>query len=579
MQKYISIYILLFVTLTISAQEKEVSLKFVETSDIHGHFYPYNFLEKKDWSGSLARVYSYIEEKRKTHNDNLILIDNGDILHGQPSVYYYNFIDTVSPHLCAEMMNYMRYDIGNIGNHDIEPGRRVFERWAADCNFPVLGANVIDISTEEPFLKPYEIIEREGVKVAILGMVTPAIPVWLPENLWKGLRFDDMEKTAKKWIKIIKKNENPDLIIGLFHAGQFESLLGGKYRDNASLGVARKVPGFDIVMMGHDHILECKKIISDSGDTILVVNPANDGMAIAEIDVTFKLRYGKVQEKIINGAIISVDQFHPNQEFLKHFHSQYETIQEFLSKKIGTFEETLSTRQAYFGPSSFVDFIHSLQLQITGADISFAAPLAYDAEIKKGDITVTDMFTLYKFENLLYTMRLSGKEIKKYLEESYDMWIDRMKSPNSHLLKLKDKSKWDTGFNALKYFSYNFDSAAGIIYTVDVTKRKGSKINITAMADGTPFDMNKEYTVVINSYRGNGGGELLTKGAGIPQDKIKERIITSTDKDMRYYLMNYIQEKKILNPQPLYQWKFIPEEWTIPAGKRDYDILFNSPNN
>ena len=95
------------------------------------------------------------------------------------------------------------------------------------------------------------------------------------------------------------------------------------------------------------------------------------------------------------------------------------------------------------------------------------------------------------------------------------------------------------------------------------------------MADGTPFQMDKIYKVAINSYRGNGGGDLLTKGAGIPKEELKSRIITSTEKDLRYYLMKRIEEKKQLDPKPLNQWKFIPEEWTVPAAKRDCETVFN----
>ena len=97
--------------------------------------------------------------------------------------------------------------------------------------------------------------------------------------------------------------------------------------------------------------------------------------------------------------------------------------------------------------------------------------------------------------------------------------------------------------------------------------------------DGTPFHMDKMYTVALNSYRGNGGGELLTKGAGISQDELKERIISSTDKDLRYYLMQYIEQKKVIEPRALGQWKFIPEEWAVPASKRDYEFLFGTNRN
>lgn len=559
----------------VTGQEKDVKLKIVQTSDIHGNFYPYDFILSRDAAGSLARVHAFVQKERSTYKNNLILLDNGDILQGQPTAYYYNYIDTVSPHLTAEIMNFMGYDAGNMGNHDIETGRAVFDRWSADCRFPILGANIVETATGKTHFKPYEVLERDGVKVVVLGMITPAIPVWLSENLWKGLRFDDMEDTARKWMKIIREKENPDLVIGIFHAGQDAMLMGGKYRENASLDVARNVPGFDIVLMGHDHARECKKVVNAAGDSVLIVDPASNGIVVSNIDVTLKLRNGKVVDKKVSGVLSETEDYGISDEFMTHFAAQYATIRNFVSKKIGRFTETVSTRPAYFGSSAFIDLIHTLQLEISGAEISFAAPLSYDAEIGKGDVYVNDMFNLYKYENMLYTMKLSGKEIHGALEMSYDLWTNRMQSPDDHLLLFRENRREGAADRAsLKNLSFNFDSAAGIIYTVDVTKPRGEKVTILSMADGTPFDMNKIYKVALNSYRGNGGGELLTKGAGISQDELKERVINSTDKDLRYYLMNYIEGKKVIEPRALGQWKFIPEEWTVPAAKRDYEYLF-----
>ena len=92
------------------------------------------------------------------------------------------------------------------------------------------------------------------------------------------------------------------------------------------------------------------------------------------------------------------------------------------------------------------------------------------------------------------------------------------------------------------------------------------------MADGSPFFMDKIYKVALTSYRGNGGGELLTKGSGIPQEKLKERIIFSTDKDLRFYLMNYIENKGTMDPKALNQWKFVKDKGTVRGAERDYKV-------
>ena len=560
---------------TMEAQEKVVKLKIVETSDVHGNFYPYDFVRRQPSAGSLARVYTWVQQERRRFGDNLILLDNGDILQGQPSAYYYNYIDTVSPHLTAEMLNFMAYDAGNMGNHDIETGRAVFDRWTGDCRFPVLGANILDTATGKTHLKPYVVLEREGVKIAVLGMITPAIPMWLSENLWPGLRFEDMETAARKWIPFIREQEKPDVIIGLFHAGKNAVWMGGKYRDNASVEVASRVPGFDVVLAGHDHARACFKVANEAGDSVLVVNPANNAVTVGDVEVTLTLRGGKVTDKLVEGRLTDVGALEPSPEFMQHFAGQYDAIQAFVSKKIGRFTQPISTRPAYFGPSAFVDLIHRLQLEIGKAEISLAAPLSFDARIEAGDIYVSDMFNLYKYENMLYTMSLSGKEIRGALEMSYALWTNQMHSPGDPLLLLRESSV--SGAEERTFFqhpSYNFDSAAGIIYTVDVTRPAGQKVTILSMADGTPFDENRMYKVAVNSYRGNGGGELLTKGAGISQEELKSRILFSTDKDLRYYLMQYIEQRQIVTPRSLDQWKFIPANWVKPAAERDYKKLF-----
>ena len=169
---------------------------------MHGAYFPYDFITRQPLKGSLARISTYLNEQRKQYGEeNVLLMDNGDILQGQPVAYYYNFIDTTSTHVCAAMLNYLKYDVGNMGNHDIETGHAVYDRWTSQCRFPMLGANIIDRSTNEPYLPPYRILERDGVRIAVLGMITPAIPSWLPETMWSGLRFEDMETCARHWVE------------------------------------------------------------------------------------------------------------------------------------------------------------------------------------------------------------------------------------------------------------------------------------------------------------------------------------------------------------------------------------------
>ncbi|MEN8192090.1 MAG: bifunctional UDP-sugar hydrolase/5'-nucleotidase [Bacteroidota bacterium] len=577
--------LLFFITFTISGQV--VKLKIIETTDTHGAIFPYDFMNAKPNNNSLAQIHAYVEAERADTTQEVILLSNGDILQGTPAVYYYNFEKADEPHLYAEVMNYMKYNAGSVGNHDIETGHTVYDKFATELNFPWLSANSINIETEEPYFKPYTIIEHKGINVAILGMTTPAIPKWLPPKIWEGMRFDDMIETAKRWVPIINEKESPDIMIGLFHSGvdfTYGKQTAETYKnENATKLVGEQVPGFDIVFSGHDHQGWNEFITNSEGEKVLLIGGTSSARVLAEVSVTLTFNSSCEEwEKEISGKLINSKDYKADTTFLKNFDIQFQEVKKYVSKKIGVFSETISSRDALFGDSPFVDLIHTIQLDISNADISLAAPLTFNTKIDKGNIYVKDMFKLYKYENLLYTMTLSGKEIKDVLEYSAGKWFNEMKDQNDDLLKfIKDESgelKWSQRSNSpmLEDRFYNFESAAGIDYIIDVSKPIGERITITSISDGTNFEEDKMYKVALNSYRGNGGGGHLTYGAKIPNEELVSRIITSTEKDLRFYLMKWIEEKGNVNPKTDENWKIIPEEWAEKGKVKDYKLLFKN---
>jgi len=559
-------------------QKNTIKIRVIETTDVHGSIYPYDFIRDKKTNNSLANVYTYVKEQRANKNMETILLDNGDILQGQPVVYYSNFEATNREHICASVMNYMQYDAGTVGNHDIEAGHPVYDKLNKEFKFPWLAANAIDIKTGKPYFKPYTIIERQGVKIAVLGLITPAIPNWLPENIWEGMEFEDMIESAKKWIKIIKEKEQPDIIIGLFHSGidyTYDNSTDTTYKnENATQLVPKNVDGFDIVFGGHDHREYNFTVKSPNGKEVLILDPKSYArcMGVVDIDLSWNKEKNSWDKKI-TGQIVNTDTIIPDKDFLNTFQAFYEETKKYVDREIGTFTKTLYSRDALFGDSEFADLVHTIQLKISKAQISFTSPLSYDSEIKAGKVYVRDMFNLYRYENLLYTMRLSGKEIKDYLEYSADLWFNRMKNENDHLLHIK---KTEDGHAHLTSTYYNFSSAQGINYTIDLQAQKGSRIMISGFSSGEKFDLNKEYLVAINSYRGNGGGGHLTKGAGIPKDELASRIVRSTDKDLRYYMIKWIEEEKSVSPTTDNNWQLVPKNWYIKAKEKDMQLLFGS---
>ena len=183
---------------TVMSQTKTVDLQFVETSDVHGCFFPYNFTTGQPLEGTMVRIHHYVQQQRQKMGDNVLLLDNGDILQGQPTCYWSNYVMTAEQNIAAKVVNYMQYDAQTIGNHDVETGHAVYDKWVNEVHCPVLGANVIDKQTGLPYLKPYTILVRDGVKIAIIGLLTPTIPCWLNETQYAGLTFENMVTSARK---------------------------------------------------------------------------------------------------------------------------------------------------------------------------------------------------------------------------------------------------------------------------------------------------------------------------------------------------------------------------------------------
>lgn len=573
--------------LSCSSEERpqQLQIKIIETSDVHGAIMPYDLVEDKSTKSSLAQVHAYVEQERAKKNQVVILLDNGDILQGDPMVYFYNYERTDTMHLVASVMNYMGYDAATLGNHDIEAGHPVYDRLRDAFDFPWLAANAVNTKSRKPYFKPYTMLEFQGVKVAVLGMITPAIPKWLPPDIWSGMEFQDMIESAKYWVEEIKSTEKPDLLIGLFHAG-VDYTYGQQdaetpMNENASRLVAEQVPGFDIVFVGHDHEGWNEQIDNWAGHKVLLLGTTSRARDVAAATINLQLNEATNHyKKKITGEIVEMIDFAPDSAFIEKFTPALQQVQKYVSEPLGTITQTISSRESFFGDAAFTDMIHQAQLEQGDAGISFTAPLSMDRQLDAGPLFVRDLFKMYRFENLLYTMKLGGQEIKDYLEYSAGLWFATMTRPDDHLLLFATDSTGTivtrNGKARLEKPFYNLDDAEGISYTVDVRRPAGTRVDIISLADGTPFDFNKTYRVAVNSYRGNGGGGHLTAGARIPQELLQDRILQSTEKDFRFYLMQWIRENKIVEPTATNNWKILPEKWVENAKKADRELLFGA---
>ena len=280
---------------------------------------------------------------------------------------------------------------------------------------------------------------------------------------------------------------------------------------------------------------------------------------------------GKIVSRSLLPKNLSMKGITPDSNYIKNFHNEFLSVKKFTITIVGRLKNTITSRDAYFGPSEYIDMIHSLQLECTNADISFAAPLSLDVTIKSGDLNYQDLLNIYPFENQLYVIEMTGQEVKNYLEYSYSKWVNKMQSKNDSFLMLDKKGKDER--SRFRNMNFNFDSAAGLIYEVDVRKGDGERINILSMANGAPFKLDNKYKIALSSYKANGGGDLLEIGAKIPNKELDKRVLNRLT-DIRELLYKKLKQNGIIEAKKLNQWKFVPDNYITIARERDYQLLF-----
>lgn len=562
------------------------------TNDVHGHYFDSVYTSDKVQL-SLANVSTYIKgERERLGEDNVVLIDVGDILQGDNAAYYYNYVDTVSEHVYSKASRYMGYDAAVVGNHDIETGHPVYDRMVKELDMPFLAANAIDTLTGSHYFQDYVILDKGGIKVAVIGFTNPNIKGWLSEELWSGLRFESIIPFAQSVVDRVREKEDPDIVVVAMHSGTGDG--DTTVIENQALAALRTLDHVDVVLCAHDHrstVIEERRNIDGKDSLVSVlVNGGSHCREVGHTSVELVIEGGKVVSKKISSELVPMDGYEADKEYLGSIRQEYEAVRAFTLKETGRLSDNIYTRDAFKGRALYTDLLHTLQLSCEPAQISFAAPLTYNKLIPAGVLNFQDLFSIYPFENQLFVVKMTGKEIKDAMEFSYDKWINTLTDREArkiskrevkdvHALAIVPRSDKRTGSVGYSFAnrSYNFDSAAGICYTVDLTRPYGEKVCILSMADGSEFNMDSTYNVAMTSYRASGGGGIL-KAAGIDTDNIDDRVVARYP-EIRNILYDYLKEHGEISPKNvsdeslLGDWKFLPDG-IDKAIERDFNLLF-----
>ena len=567
LKRIIASAIVLVVAVCAAAQER--TLHIVTTGDVHGSWFDRPYVEGQASRTSLMSVKHYVDSLRSAAGpENLLLLDAGDCLQGDNAAYYYNYVRTDVPHLFPRLVEYMGYDAVVVGNHDIETGHAVYDRVAselAQAGIPWLGGNALRTADGKPYFPVWKIFERAGMKVAVLGFTNPNMKAWLSEPLWRGMDFVSLIPLVQEAVDEVRATQKPDVTVVAVHSGTGTG--DGSALENQGLDLLNSLSGVDVLVCAHDH----RPYVAEKDGCVLVNGGARAGN-VGHVTVT------SGASRRVHAETVRMSKTLVDTQMRKEFEAEFEEVKAFTNRKVGHMSMELRTRDAYRGMSDYINLVHTVQIGVPEAQISFAAPLTYDGTVKAGDVIYNDMFTIYPYENQLFVLKLTGAEIRNYLEYSYDTWIQ---TPGRHVLKIVDSPDARTGARKWSFTGrpYNFDSAAGLVYTVDVTKPYGKRVKIASLADGSAFDESAWYNVAMTSYRANGGGNILFKGAGLSKEEADRRVVARYP-EIRDMVYDFISRHKEItpalvgDPSVTGEWHFVPEKKVSRLMDADMELIF-----
>lgn len=554
--------------------EEQHEICLVTTGDVHGAWFPESYVTGETLP-SLMAVSRYVGQLRDSvGKDNVILLDAGDCLQGDKAPYYFNYVETDVTHLFPRIASYMGYDVMTLGNHDIETGHAVYDRVCAELDslgIPWLGGNAIREDNGKKYFPHCSILEKGGLKLCVLGYDNPNIKAWLSEELWSGMEFVSLIPLVQQDIDRARRRFHPDVVIVSVHSGSGEG--NGEILESQGLDLLASLKGADVLVSAHDH-----RPLVAGDSSFVMVNSGAKAEFVGKVDISVRKKGHRVTSKSVSAEVVKMEKSLIDTSMFEAFSEDFGKVKSFTLRPVGRLKEPLRTRDAYVGMADYLNLLHTVQLSVPEAQISFAAPLTFNGTVEAGELVYNDMFTIYPFENQMVVMTLTGAEIRRYLECSYDAWIQ---TPGDHVLRIEEKPDPRTGSKRWSFVnpSYNFDSAAGLCYTVDVTRPSGERVNIISLADGSAFEETADYGVAMTSYRANGGGGLLEKGCGLDAASRDGRIAARYP-EIRELVYRFVLDNPELTPmimgnrQTLGEWRFVPESVAAPKLAADMRLLF-----
>ena len=540
----------------VSSFAKEIDIQILATSDLHGKFYPYDYaINEESKSGSLTQIATAVKKYR---TDNTIIVDVGDTIQDNYSEMF--FKDKIHPMMLA--MNEIGYDIWAIGNHEFNYGVENLKNIMKQSTSKVLIGNLYNPDGTS-FADSYTIIEKDGVKIGVIGMCTPNITKWDSVNLKDYIVTDPVEET-KKIVKDLR--DKVDVLIATVHMGEENEY---DVPNSGANDLANACPELDLIIAAHEHKLVEETYVNN----VLIVENKSSGATMSKVNIVVeKDKFGcKIVDR--KAESIKISEYESDKELSKKLAPYNERakkeaniiIGELIGGNLVPENEIVEIPQAQIEPTSLIDLINEVQMYYTDAQVSSAALFNIDANLEPGKIKKSDTSLIYKYGNTLYKVQMTGKQLKKYMEWSANYY--NTYNPKDLTISFNENVR-----------GFNYDMFSGVDYQIDISEKPGNRIkNLKWTKTGKEVKDDEVFVIAVNNYRVNthllSYGEIYEEGEELP--KVLEIDVNGKIGGVRELIGDYIKNVKggKITPNNPKNWEIIGNNWDEEKHKKAVQMI------
>lgn len=517
-------------------------LTLLATSDMHGYITPTNYSKREmDLPFGAAKVYTAMKKIREENAKKgpVLTIENGDFIQGSPLSYYIAKNKDHHVKELAAITNAMGYDAGIIGNHEFNYGLDYLKEAIESYHYPMLCANILGKDGKPCFGKPYEIFEKDGIKIALLGLTTPYIPHWEKVETVKDLTFVSIVETAQKYIPLLK--EQADVVVVSYHGGFEKDLQTGTPTEaltgeNEAYELLEKVSGIDALITGHQH-----REIAEVLFGVPVIQPGYRGANLGVIELDIQKENGHVHVKNPSARLISVKDVSPAKEITDIFHTLSPEVETWLDQTLGTVKGDMEIHDplnARLVEHPYIEFVNKVQMEATDTKISGTALFNNEGTGFSPTITMRDVLTNYIYPNTLAVLKVTGQDLKDALERTA-----------TYLQVKGQKIIFNPKYVMPKPQYYNYDMYEGVTYTLNLANEEGQRVT-ELLYEGEKMDLTASFDVVLNQYRAVGGGNYKMFSP--------EKIVREVQIDMTELIADYLKKHPVIEATANHNFTILP---------------------